>query len=314
VLALAGLAGAPGCRRGPRETYVTYFGSRYAVSLRHPAGWSSHPADDGGITYRYFTAPGKMGEKTTPLSASLLATPAAGGFETYAASLVEGAQVTSAKDEQRPGARGKSYLYSKDTRHYGVVLLQEKELAHGLFIQGDERGFREHRRAIEEMMASFTLERPAAYAEHRDARFGFVLRLPPSWRESRKLSNAGSLMMQFLSPAIAEDRDGSTVHVSLTVSSEPLDGGGIEAFYQATRAKLGEAFKVTSHKPWKDGYVDSLTIETPVAMSQARHYYHATKDRGYSLAFEAREDVFYRVSAWCELIASTFERIPSGGA
>ena len=57
-----------------------------------------------------------------------------------------------------------------------------------------------------------------------------------------------------------------------------------------------------------------MRTETPVAVSYVKRYYFAQGGRGYSLTFEAREDVFPRVSRWADYIASTLRFGERGGA
>ena len=64
---------------------------------------------------------------------------------------------------------------------------------------------------------------------------------------------------------------------------------------------------VLTHAPWRDGYVDVLHSETPVAVSRSRRYYRTAAGRGYSLALEARDDIYPRVWHWCDMIAATLE-------
>jgi hypothetical protein len=304
-VALAALALSPACRRS-RDTLLTYFDRRQMLSLRYPSSWSTELVEQpDNPSYRYFMAPRATAEGK-PLSASLMVATPEGGVDGYAAELTREATITSTRAVERQGAKGKAYLYSKGADRYGLVLLAGEGRVHGLFVQGDEAGFKAYRGAIDEMMDSVTPERPAAYTEYKDDRFGYALRLPPSWRQGRKLSHAGTSMVQFLSPALGVDRDRSTIHASLVLTAEPFTGG-LDRFYDATRHRLGEAFKVTGHDEWKGGYLDTERIETQVSQSRARRFYWASKERGYTLLFEAREDVFHRVSAWCDLIAGTFE-------
>jgi hypothetical protein len=146
----------------------------------------------------------------------------------------------------------------------------------------------------------------------REGGFGFALRMPPSWRETRRFSGGGTLLLQYASPPLAVDTGGSTVHASLTVSVERLDADtDLDAYYDATRLKLGDAFKIVSHQPWQGGYVDVMTTETPISAARIKRFYAVAGARGYSLTFEAREDVFARVARWCDLIAGTFAIVAS---
>jgi hypothetical protein len=157
------------------------------------------------------------------------------------------------------------------------------------------------------MEKSLTLERPQVWKVQKDETFGFSLRVPPSWKETRRFAGAGTLLLQYTSPPLAADRGGQTVHSSLTLTVEPASSEDLQSFYDATRAKLGDAFAVLSHQPWGDkGFVDVMRSETPVTVSRAKRYYRLEGRRAYSLAFEAREDVFPRVHKWYDLIAGTF--------
>jgi hypothetical protein len=305
----------PGCRRGPREVSLTYFDRRQAVTVRYPAGWNTDSvSQEGNATYRFFSAPGEKGQ-ATPTSASLLVAPHAGGLDLFAEPLLAGAKVDSREDVERQGLKGRAYRYARDAARYELVLLPGDGVVHGLFLQGDESGFKKHRRELDELTASFAVERPSTYPERKDERFAYRLRLPSTWKESRRLSSTttNTSMVQFLGPAMGVEKDGSTVHAALTVTAEPLTGGSLDGFYAATRQKLGDAFSVNRHTPWRGGYLDHETIETTMAVSHAKRFYQASKDRGYTLVFEGREDVFHRVSPWCDLIAATFEVLPTEG-
>jgi hypothetical protein len=71
------------------------------------------------------------------------------------------------------------------------------------------------------------------------------------------------------------------------------------------RARLGDASGLVGHEAWKDGYVDLERTETTLSLSRVKRFYRARDGRGYTLACEARDDVFHRVSSWCDIIAST---------
>ena len=98
---------------------------------------------------------------------------------------------------------------------------------------------------------------------------------------------------------------GSMVHALLTVTVEPFTDGDIDAFYETTREKLGDAYQLLNHVKWQGGYADVMRVETPISTARVKRYYRAAAGRGYSLSFEAREDIYPRVSRWCDYIAST---------
>ena len=276
--------------------------------MRYPSGWKSDEAEQDGMWYRYFLGPPTGPQRKPAVTATLMAGPLGMSLDDYAQTYLAGNNVASSREESRQGARGKSYMFASpdgSTRH-SLLLLQEQSNVYGLYSQGEAPLFERQYPVLDEMSRSLTLERPAAYAEERDDAFGFSIRLPPSWRETRRFSGGGTLLMQFTSPAMAADKNGQTVHGSLTLTVEPTAAdGGLDGFYNATRTKQGEAFQIVSHAPWKNGYLDVLYSETPIAESRVRRYYRVDGARGYSLTFEVREDVYPRVYQWCDIIAAT---------
>jgi hypothetical protein len=280
------------------------------VSVRYPASWSTDSVDQpDNPSYRFFMAPGEKGQKTTPTSASLLAARDT-SLDAYAAALMEGATAVSNQDVERQGLKGKAYRYGKPPARFGLVLLPTEGGVLGLYVQGDDSGFTRHRAAVDEMMDSFTVERPAAYVAVRDTAAGFALRLPPSWKRAGGMSNASITTIQFISPPVGVDRDGSRIHAGLVVKAQPF-AGDADAFYAQIRREAGHAYKVASHTPWKGGWVDVEMVETAMSEGRLKRFITVSGGRAYSLVFETREDVFHRVSAWCDLIASTFEAGPA---
>ena len=299
-----------GCRGTGREPLVTYYNGQYGLSLRHPAAWRTEQAEQEGVWYRYFLGP-PAGSKNKPaVSATLLAGKLNGTLEEYAQVYLAGNTLASSQAEERQGARGRSYVFTSPdggTRH-SLLLLQEEQRVYGLYTQGESPLFELHRAVLEEMTRSLTLERPASYPEQKNPDFGFSLRVPPSWKESRRFSGGGTLLLQLTSPPMAADKGGQTVHGSLTLTVEPLPiGATLESFYEAARQKLGESFTVTSHGPWQSGYVDVMRTETPIAVSYVKRFSRIEGRRAYTLSFETRDDVFPRVTRWYDGIASTFK-------
>jgi hypothetical protein len=178
-----------------------------------------------------------------------------------------------------------------------------------VYSQSPAETFATQRSLLDEVSGSLALERPEFWSETRDDEFAFSIRMPPTWKLSRRLSGGRTLLMQFTSPALLIDKGGQTVHAALTLSVEPTPpAAGVQGYYDATRLKLGDAFNIVSHAPWKAGFVDVMSTETPISASRVKRFYEAAGARGYSLAFEARADAFGRANRWCDTIASTFEK------
>jgi hypothetical protein len=305
---LAAVLATTACRgRGSREPLLTYFNAEHALTVRYPASWRTDQAEQDGVWYRYFLAPATDSRKPA-VSVTLLAGPLGVPLAEYAGTYLAANTVESTEDEERQGAAGRSYAFRSGdgAMRYSLLLLAEGPKVFGLYAQGEAPSFAQHAEAIQEMQKSFTLERPVHWIPTEDPSYGFSLRLPPSWAESRRFSGKGTLLLQFTSPPLSAERGGQTVHAALTVTVEELPQEGLEPFYQATRAKLGDAFQVASHSPWGDGYVDVMRSETPVSVSRVKRFYRTVGRRGYCLTFESRDDVYVRVFRWYDLIASTF--------
>ena len=294
---------------GSRELFVTYFNGDHGVSLRHPASWRTDQAEQEGVWYRYFLAPPAGPQNRSPVSVTLLSGPAAGTLDEYAERYLAGHAAPTTHAEERQGVAGKSWTFAATdgATRYRLLLFSLRDKLVGLYLQGDAAAVESQAAALEEVWSSFTFERPERYPRREWKEQKASLGIPESWRETRTFSGGGTLLAQYVSPALAADKGrGGTVHASLSVTLEKVaEGGGLEPYYLSTRARLGENFQVVSHAAFKGGYVDVMRVETPVAMSYVKRYYFAEAGRGCSLSFEAREDVFQRASRWADYIAST---------
>jgi hypothetical protein len=311
---LAGAAGA--CRGSSQDPLITYFNGDFSLSVRYPASWRTDQAEQDGMWYRYFLGPPTGTQRKPAVSVTLFAGPLAMPLDEYAQKYLAGNPPSSSRDETRGSARGKAYRFASGggaTRH-SLLLLQKGERVYGLYSQADAPLFERYLTTIDEMERSFTLERPETYPEVRNDKFRFSIRVAPSWRNSRTFSGGGTYLTQFTSPALAADRSRQTVHASLTLTVEdtPADAT-IDSFHAEARRKLGDAFKPLSHVPWNGGYADVLWVETPMAVSRNKRFYRVAEGRGYTLAFEARDDVYPRVAKWCDMIASTLKVGPEVG-
>lgn len=306
VLVAAALAAACGGR--PRETFLTYFNGDHGVSLRHPASWRSDQAEQDGVWYRTFLAPPTDAASRPPVTVTLLAGAINVTVEEYAQSYLASHTVTSTKAEERQGVPGRSWIFASadGATRYRLLLLALGGRVVGLYAQNDGAAAEKHAGTLDEMWASLTIERPDLYPVQEWKEQKASLGIPDSWRENRRFSGGGTLLVQYVSPPLAVDKGRDTVHASLTVTFESVpDGGGLSSFHEASRRRLGDNFQVTSHSAFKGGYVDVMRTETPVAANFVKRFYFAEGGRGCTLAFEAREDVFPRASRWADFIAST---------
>ena len=247
------------------------------------------------------------------MSVTLLAGALATSVDDYAKSYLSDHAVSASRPEERQGVSGRSWVFASadgKTRYRLLLLAQDGRVA-GLYAQGDAVAVEKQAPVLDEMWASFTIERPDRYPVRSWRDFETTLGVPESWRETRRFSGGGTLLVQFASPPLVAEA-GHTVNAALSITLEPVEnGGGLREYYDATRRKLGENFMVMSHQAFRGGYVDVMKTETPVAVSFIKRYYFAQAGRGCSLSFEAREDVFSRAARWADYIASTLRLGPA---
>jgi hypothetical protein len=303
---VAATAAVGACHRS-EPPLVTYFHADPALTLRHPPSWTARLAEQEGVRYRYFESQ-PSGAQRSAVTATLVATKLETGLEEYVKRVLGAAQVQETRDETRGTARGRRVRAATPdgkTRH-SLLLLQEGGGVFGLHTQGEAAAFAERQADVDGMEASLAVESASAYPERRNAEWGFALRVPESWRAGRTFSGNGTYVAQYLSPPLAIDKDGQSVHASLTITVEsaPPDGS-VASFRERSLKKMGDAYQLVDHQDWGDGMLDVLQFETSLAASRSKRFYRTANGRAYGLAFEAREDVFPRVSRWSDLIAST---------
>jgi hypothetical protein len=302
---------AAGCARGPAaEQLLTYYNAEYALTVGYPASWRSEQVRQGDGTYHYFNAPATGTDRKPAVSVLLIAGQARAGLDEFAKPYLSGLTVSETREEARPGARGRTWsaISADGKNRERLLLLQEENRVYGLRAQADADSFAKHDAAIDEMIKSFRLERWALYTEERSDPYRYVIKLPPTWRSTRTFSGGGTLLKQWTSPALGMDKGGQTVHAALTLTVEDVAPTVTAAsFHQAMQAKLGSNFQLLAHTPWKDGFVDTLRTESTMSESRGKRFYRIAANRAYTLAFEARGDVYPRVSRWCDMIASTLK-------
>ncbi len=235
ALAAALLAAACGAR--DRETFVTYFNGDHGVSLRHAASWRTDQAEQEGVWYRYFLAPpGGSPGPGAPVSVTLLAGAMTVPLDEYAETYLAGHTVASTRPEERQGVGGRSWVFSSadGKTRYRLLLLARGDRVLGLYAQGEAAAVAAQAAVLDEMWSSLTIERPDLYPVTAWKDQQASLGLPASWRETRRFSGGGTLVAHYVSPPLAVDKGGQTVHASLSVTFEAVpEGGGLAEYYEA---------------------------------------------------------------------------------
>jgi len=290
------------CGRG-KEPTLTFYSGEHAVSVRYPATWTTRDDSKDNIWYRYFQMPGK-----SSVSATLLVAAHSGSLDQYAQSYLAGQGAPRAEDTSRQGVPGRLWRFASadGQQRYLLLLLQRDARVYGLFEQAPAAEFERHQRVLDAIQESVTLERPEGWVERRVEGQPLSWRLPASWTQGQSFGSGGTYFVQYLSPALGFEK-GQTIHASLTATAEAAPAGGLEGYAQVMRTRLGEGYKVLSHVEWRGGYVDMMRAETPISVARVKRYLWSRGSRGYSLSCEAREDVFPRVTRWCDAIAGTLQ-------
>jgi hypothetical protein len=290
------------CGKGQEPT-LTFYSGEHAVSVRYPASWSSQERSDENIWSRYFALPGKAS-----VSATLLVAAHAGSLDEYARSYLAGQGAPSVQDAARQGVPGRIWRYASadGQQRFVLLLLQQGGRVYGIYEQAPAPDFERHQKALQAIAESLTLERPEGWVERRLEGQPLTVRLPASWTPGQSFGSGGTYFMQFLSPALGIEK-GQTIHASLTATAEAAPSGTLEGYAQTMRTRMGEGYKVLSHVEWRGGYVDMMRAETPISVARVKRYLWTRGGRGYALSCDAREDVFPRVTRWCDAIAGTLQ-------
>ena len=205
---LAGSARGGRLHRTARAV-LTYFNGDHGLSLRHPASWRTEQAEQEGVWYRYFLAPPAGAQTRSPVSVTLLAGPASGTLEEYAQRYLAGRTVAqrATRSARAPWQAARVFALADGSTRYSLLLLRERDRVYGLYAQGDAASFERQSPVIEEMGRASRSSGPTAIRAATQRSSGSRSRLPPSWRETRRFSGGGTLLLQFVSPPLAADRE-----------------------------------------------------------------------------------------------------------
>lgn len=307
------------CQRATREPWLTSYDGRFGASLRYPASWTVESGEQERVLYRHFLAPATGPQRQPGVAVTLLASPIEGALDDYAARYLQGQGPAEVRDDVRALARGRAWTFSSSDQalRQRLVLVEEQapspqtaaaRMVYGLHVRVQAALHDRQAAVVDELVRSFTLERPQTWKDASDPRFGFALRVPESWPETRRFSSSERLLVQFTSPALAADRGGATVHTSFSLTVEPLQADAtLASFYETALKRQGDPVEVQTHRPWgTTGFVDVARIETSLAAARQKRFYRVAGRYGYTLAFEGRDDTFQRATAWCDQIAATF--------
>lgn len=292
------------------DPLLSFLDDESGVSFTHPPRWSVGFAEQGGVRYRYLTAPA-VGLEAEPLSATLIAPTAAASAEVVAQAYLTGATLIQAS----PSAAGASEWTFRDAGGVSsrLRLAQAGEGRYfGAWVRGSEAAMKQYAGRVAVLLDSLTVENPSLWPEERFG--GLVARVPPAWTRGSRLSNQTRATMQFKSLPLFVERGTDTIHGFITVAKEPVPPpGDLETFAKLVKTRVSDTVALLEHRPWPPpagldrpaGYVDYMRSGTTLTSTRIRRW--MTVKDGVALLYscEARADAFDRLDPWCRRMADT---------
>lgn len=306
LVAVAALGAS--CRAS--DPLLSFLDDESSVSFTHPPKWSVGFAEQGGVRYRYVTAP-TVGLEAEPLSATLIAPTTAPSADVVAQAYLAGAT----KIQALPGSSGASEWTFRDSSDVSSRLHLTPTgdgRYFGAWVRGSDGAMKQYEGRVEGLLASMRVENPALWPEERFG--GLVARAPSSWTRLSRLSNATRATMQFKSLPLFVERGTDTIHGFITVAKEPVPPpGDLDAFSKLVKTRSSDTVAVLEHRPWAPplgvdrppGYVDYLRSGTTLTSTRVRRWMTVKNGVGLLFSCEARADAFDRLDPWCRRMADT---------
>jgi len=291
------------------DPLLSFLDDESSLSFTHPPRWNVGFAEQGGIRYRYLTAPRIEGDSEA-LSITLIApTAAASAVSVAQAYLTDATEVVAAATS--PSANWRF----RDSS--GVAsMLRISPVGDGRFfgawVRGSDPAMRQYTGRTDTILDSLNVEDPAQWREERFA--NMVARIPATWTRGSRLSNPTNATMQFKSLPLYVEKGTSAVHGFVTLSKEPVPPpGDLATFNQLVRARASDTVALLEHHPWlalegvnrTAGYVDYMRSGTTLTSTRIRRWITVSGGVGLTLSCEARADAFDRLDPWCRRLAYT---------
>ena len=300
--------GTSGCTAP--EPVLSFIDDESNVSFTHPPRWSVGFAEQGGIRYRYVTAPKADGD-VEALSVTMIAPAAAESVDRVAAAYLSGARDIN---ETPGGAATREWTFKDSSGVASRLRLGPADAGRffGAWVRGSEAAMKRYSPRVDSLLGSLRVEDPTQWPEERFA--GMVARAPATWTRGSRLSSPTLATMQFKSLPLAVEKGTATVHGFVTLSKEPVPPpGDLEAFNRAVKTRSSDTVAVMEHRPWlalsgidrAEGYVDYMRSGNTMTATRIRRWITVKNGVGLMLSCEARVDVFDRLDPWCRRMAYT---------
>lgn len=291
------------------EPVLSFIDDESNLSFTHPPRWNVGAAEQGGVRYRYLTAPRLEGDKEA-LSITFIAPAPAASAEEVAKAYLQGATAVA------PGNGGSGVREWTFTDASGVPsrlhLVPAGSRFFGAWVRGSAASLSRYGSRVDAVLASLRVEDPLAWPEERFA--GLVAKAPAIWTRGSRLSNATHASMQFKSLPIYVEKGTATVHGFITLAKEPLARpGDLDAFSRMLKERASDTVALLDHQPWLElsgvargpGYMDYMRSGNAMTSTRIRRWISVKGGVGLVFTCEARADVFDRLDPWCRRMAYT---------
>ena len=315
--AVVWIAMLPGCDRDA-GTLITVYSRSLAVSIPMPAGWSTEVGSQGGFLMQVFTGPSVDVPERAGIRVQVMSGPMPGdsGLDEISKRYIAGQEVLNEESYVLHGFEGKTweFISGDEAERSRLALVSIDETLYGLYAHGEAPTVEAYGLALDAIWEGFSLEREPFFETYARPELGLQFGYPRSWRRTNLLSEPGeSLFVAFMSPPLAVDEAGGTIHATLEVSVNSVSPETtLEGFYTQRTELLGDNYRLVRHEQANEGAGISVlySTETQLASYLERTFYFVEDGRSYIFKFITQYTVYHQVEPWIEEIAKSFQPPP----
>ncbi len=297
-----------GC--SPREPLLSFLDEESSLSFTHPPRWSLGFAQQGGIRYRYLTAPVLVSDKEA-LSVTLISPTVAESADAVSLAYLSGGSgvvaVPAPKDSTEWSFKDSSGVSSRLR-----VTSAGGDVYFGAWVRGSDAAMKDYAARLDTLLGSLRLEKASQWPEERFA--GMAARVPSTWTRGSRFSSPTNATMQFKSLPLWVDKGTETIHGFVAVSKEPVPArGDLEAYARLLKDRVSDTVAVMEHQPWPAdralgrpaGSMDFMRSGTTLTATRVRRWITVKNGVGLMFFCESRADAFDRLDPWCRRMAET---------
>ena len=307
----------PACGRDG-GTSITVYSQSLGISLPVPAGWSTEVGSQGGFLMQIFTGPSvdvpeRAGIRVQVMNGPM---PSGGSVDELSKRYTDGQRVSEESAFTLHGHEGKTWAFvSEDEAESSrLALISIDGTLYGIYAHGEAPTVEVYGPALDAMWNDFSVERVAFFETYARPELGLQFAYPRSWKRTSQLSEPGeSLFVAFLSPPLAVDEAGATIHATLEVSVTPIaPETTLEGFYTQRTELLGDNYRLVRHSTLNEGEGISVlySTETQLASYLERTFYFVDNGRSFIYKFITQTAVYHDVEPWIDEIAKSFQQSP----